>query len=285
MIYPICDQSFTFKNNLSTSKVDRIFDLFRKIAFNWSEEGIGRLYYKFYATKPDAPKTDKYPKILDTYCTVTSEVLLIALFELSLDPLQQFKLSASSKKFSITTPFTKTFASIFFNNCATSLKNKDFHFTCHLFTIKWNECGHAFLVVQYLNITQEPRFRIFQSFLDNYSLSFYLGESDEILSLSEFLKITSDLASLFQRRTCDTGYIEICQRLFHNPPEYKLGENNDTQMDIYFQTGSLNTVEMLLAQFNAFKSQSPKHTFAPSEQKAEWTIFNNVDPEILGEVK
>lgn len=263
----------------SISRVDPIFKVFREIAFNWSREGVGRLYHKYYARNIDFSRTDKYPEILDTCCIVTVEVLLISLFELTLD---QFKPQASYEQFNRDVPFTTSFASHFFNRNSVTLKD-DTQFICYVFNIAWVYSGHTFLVLQYLNVTQEPCFRIYQSFLNEFSLLDHLNSADKILSSSELQAFTQDLAFLFQTQTYDMSYMEACKRLFKTPlPDHRLGETNRTQMDIHFQTGSLSTFKNLLDQFDCFKSESQPYHFISERLPREWTIFQDICSKFVG---
>lgn len=279
MVYPVYSKYVEQKTSSRSSKLDLIFETFKRIAFDWRLEGIGRLYYWCYEPKTFVTKIEFYPDALDTYCIATVEILLTMLFPLYSDPLLLFRETTPFKEFSLKAPFSKTFASIFFMNNVCMLKNQT-DFICHVFTLEWEDSGHIFLALQYLNVAGKPSFRIYQSFLDHYGLSEFLEKNDKEFTLDQFLNVMTDLSYMFQNGFYDQRFLQICRTRFMGNTNLTLGNLNSTKMTLYYKTGSLSTFEKILIQFNTIRSSLP--AFRPTSLRRELTIFNQIPPIIAG---
>ncbi len=83
--------------------------------------------------------------------------------------------------------------------------------------------GHGFVVVKYLTTRGEPRFRLFQSSVKNYSLQESIEAHSNDLSWSEFSEFMNELNDLKKIQVMTDAFKSFCKRYFHYETDIELG--------------------------------------------------------------
>lgn len=234
-------------------QISLVFELFKQFSQNPSEQICGRFFWFYYNGRHQNYR-DMIGSLDNTMCMVTQDALSSSIYgvdssgrlqHLWIDVTTQTSLAAAWTQVEKTVETLKTQPrSTFFTY------NFAFESTFRSFP------GHTFLAVQYLDRTGDIQYRLFQSYLDQYTLKDYLGANTLALTHAEFKAFFEGFEKclLSDKWTDESKQFFITH--FKAATRYVVGKPNPCKGRLKLEWG-MGTIEDLLIQeekFNSFKS-------------------------------